>query len=424
MKLFTKYNRINITATIFIFLAGSVAFYFVLDYVLIRQLDASLRSEKQEIGEYIQSHHQLPEIQNTKEQWIQIIRTNQPKSIDIKRSIPFYNKSEDETEYIRQLIFHVSVNNEDFLVTVNKSETETDELLKLIILVTSSMVALILLFNYLINRRLISSIWQPFYNTINIIKDYAANQQALSLSKEPIDEINLLNESLNSMTEQIHKDFYALRSFTENASHEMQTPLAIIHSKVESLYQIAEGKELMMQQLFAIEDACLKLSKLHQSLLLLTKLENKQFILNESIKLKSILEQKCAERNELFQSKQIKLLIDAADFDMHFHQHLAEILISNLLNNAIRYTAIRGTISIELNQNILKVSNTGATGSLNKEKVFSRFYKASDTGTGLGLSIINEICISAGFDIAYEFEKEMHHFIIGFIPKIFLDEKT
>jgi signal transduction histidine kinase len=414
MKLFTKYNRINITATICIFLAGSVAFYFVLDYVLIRQLDVSLKSEKQEIAEYIQSHHQLPEIQNTKEQWIQIIKTDQRKTFDIKRSIPVYNKSEDETEYIRQLIFQVSVNNESYLVTVNKSETETDELLKLIILVTLSMVAMILLFNYLINRRLISSIWQPFYNTINNIKDYAANQQALNLSKEPIDEINLLNESLNSMTEQIHKDFYALRSFTENASHEMQTPLAIIRSKVESLYQIAEGKEMMMQQLLAIEDACLKLSKLHQSLLLLTKLENKQFILNESIQLQSILVQKCEERKELFQSKQIDLLFNATDFTIHFHQHLAEILISNLLNNAIRYTAVGGTISIELNQNFLIVSNTAIAGSLDKEKVFTRFYKASDTGTGLGLSIINEICTSAGFTITYQFENEMHLFKIGF----------
>jgi signal transduction histidine kinase len=153
---------------------------------------------------------------------------------------------------------------------------------------------------------------------------------------------------------------------------------------------------------------------LHQSLLLLTKLENRQFILNESIQLKSILIQKCEERIELFQSKQIELLIDATEFNMHFHQHLAEILISNLLNNAILYTAVGGTISIALNQNFLIVSNTAMSGSLDTDKVFTRFYKASDTGTGLGLSIINEICTSAGFNIAYQFENGMHIFKIGF----------
>ena len=415
MKLFTKYNRINITATILIFLAGSVAFYFVLDYVLIRQLDASLRSEKQEITEYIQVHHQLPEIQNTKEQWIVINKTNQSNQDIVTKSIPVYNKSEAEIEYIRQLVFMVSVNNENYIVTVNKSETETEELLQLIILVTISMVAMILLFNYLINRRLINSIWKPFYNTIHIIKEYAANQQALSLSKEPIDEINLLNQSLNRMTEQIHKDFFALRSFTENASHEMQTPLAIIRTKVDALYQYAEGKELMMQQLMAIEDACLKLSKLHQSLLLLTKLENKQFILNESIQLKTIIEEKCGERAELLEAKNIKLKIQATLFTMNFHQHLAEILISNLLNNAIKYTANGGSIQIDLDSNKLKVSNTASGAELDMNKVFTRFYKASETGTGLGLSIIKEICTSAGFNIEYLFENQMHHFIIRFL---------
>jgi signal transduction histidine kinase len=414
MKLFTKYNRINITATICIFLAGSVAFYFVLDYVLIRQLDASLRSEKQEISEYIQAHQQLPEIQNTKEQWIEVSKTSLPLSKTTIKSIPVYNKAEAEQEYIRQLLFFVTVNQQNYLVKVNKSETETEELLKLIILVTISMVAMILLFNYLINRRLINAIWKPFYNTINNIKDYAANQQALTLSKEPIDEINLLNESLNSMTEQIHKDFYALRSFTENASHEMQTPLAIIRTKVESLFQYAEGKESMMLHLLSIEDACLKLSKLHQSLLLLTKLENKQFLLNESIHLKSILEQKMEERKELFESKQIDLTINAMDFEMQLHQHLSEILISNLLNNAIRYTAQGGSITILLNPQALTISNSAIAGSLNTEKVFTRFYKASEAGTGLGLSIIKEICMAAGFTIVYQFENDAHHFIIDF----------
>lgn len=416
MKLFTKYNRINISATILIFVVGSVAFYFVLDYVLIRQLDETLRSEKQEISEYIQSHQQLPDIQNTKEQWITVVKTTNPITKPIAKTIYQFNKKETENESVRQLIFSVAVNNANYKITVNKSETETEDLLKLIILTTIGMIAMILLFNYLINRKLISQIWKPFYTTIDNIKDYAANQQSLSLSKEPIDEINLLNESLNRMTERIHKEYFALRSFTENASHEMQTPLAIIRSKVESLYQFAEGKENMMQQLLAIEDASLKLSKLHQSLLLLTKLENRQFVLNEQVDLNSILVQKIEERRELLNSKNIQVSIDATDFDMYFHHHLAEILISNLLNNSIRYTAPYGKISIILNKTTLAVSNSAINGSLDINRVFQRFYKAtdSDMGTGLGLSIIKEICIAGRFSIQYQYKKEQHHFIILF----------
>jgi signal transduction histidine kinase len=153
---------------------------------------------------------------------------------------------------------------------------------------------------------------------------------------------------------------------------------------------------------------------LHQSLLLLTKLENKQFVLNESIHLKSILEQKIEERKELFEAKQINLQINASDFELPLHQHLAEILISNLLNNAIRNTATGGTISILLNNHTCSISNTASAGSLDTEKVFTRFYKASETGTGLGLSIIKEICLAAGYSISYQFNDQAHHFIIDF----------
>jgi len=354
-------------------------------------------------------HHQLPEIQNTKQQWIDIVTKETALPKPIKRTISLYNPSEQESESVRQLIFSVTVDRKFYWVTVNKSETETQDLLQLIILVTVAMIALILSFNYLINRKLLTRIWKPFYDTIDSIKDYAVNQKFQELPGDPIEEINLLNVSLNHMTERIHRDYFALRSFTENASHEMQTPLAVIRTQVESLYQFSEGKEQMMQQLMAIEDACLKLSKLHQSLLLLTKLENRQFVLNETVDLHQILEQKILERAELFESKSLEIRLDLEkDVLVSFHQHLAEIMISNLLNNAIRYTPGQKLISIVLNPGFLKISNSAIDGPLDSERLFQRFYRAgnTETGTGLGLSIIREICISAGFEIGYFLKKK------------------
>lgn len=417
MKLFTRYNRINIAATIFIFAIGSVAFYFVLQYVLIRQLDETLRSEQQEVIEYVSAHNQLPEIQNTKHQWITVEKIDAaiPKTNPVR--VWQKNSREDEMESVRLLVFSVNANNQLYKVSVYKSENETEDLLKLIILVTVAMIGLILLFNYLINRRLITRIWQPFYHTIDKIRDYQlAAQNPLSLSKEPIDEINLLNESLNSMTQRIHQDYSALRSFTENASHEMQTPLAVIRSKVESLLQDAEGNPKSVQQLLVIEDATLKLSRLHQSLLLLTKLGNRQFVLNESVDLTQIIEHKLQEREELFHSKELKIIRSLEPVTLSFHQHLAEILVSNLLNNVIRYTPNGGDVGIRLNHELLSVSNTATHGTLQRDRVFERFYKAENTqeGTGLGLAIIQEICHLAGFTIRYRYNDNRHEFTIYF----------
>ncbi|MBV9988080.1 MAG: HAMP domain-containing histidine kinase [Chitinophagaceae bacterium] len=415
MKLFTKYNRVNITATIFVFVIGSIGFYLVLHYVLVKQLDDSLRAEQQEITGFVTQHNELPFIQNTRHQWIEIKPSAAPAIAARPHTVFLYNAREDESEPVRQLVFPIKANGAFYTVTVNKSETETEELLKLIILVTVSMIFLTLLFNYFINRRLIRRLWQPFYNTIAAIRDYRL-QQPLKLRHEPIEEIGLLNDSLNAMTERINRDYLALRSLTENASHEMQTPLAVIHLKVESLLQTMERDERSVQQLMAIEDATQKLSKLHQSLLLLTKLENRQFLPNEQVNLTAVIQSWLEEKREMLGSKNIGLIVDCDQVVLPFHQHLAEILVGNLLNNAIRYTPAGGSIKITLSTKQLVITNSAANGSLDTEKLFQRFYKAGDSteGTGLGLAIVQEICLLAGFHISYHYTASKHAFTIRF----------
>ncbi|MDE3144277.1 MAG: HAMP domain-containing histidine kinase [Bacteroidota bacterium] len=417
MKLFTKYNRINISATIFTFVLGSIAFYFVLDYVLTRQLKETLRSEQFEIIHFVEEHHALPEIQNTRHQWITVDKSTQKINQPVFKNSIYYNEHDKEDQSAKQLLFTVDIAGQNYLITVNKSEAETEDLLKLIILITTGMIAVILLFNYLINRKLINKIWQPFYKTIDDIKAYqVSDKQPLQLTKEPIDELNLLNDSLNKMTQSIYREYAALKSFTENASHEMQTPLAVIRSRIDLLLQQSELKEQSLQQILSIEDAAQRLSKLHQSLLLLTKIENKQFVLNEQVDLKKIILEKIKEREELIDSKKIKIVTNCKEVVLSFHQHLAEILFNNLLNNAIKYTSENGVVDIELNEDFICFKNDAANEALDADKIFQRFYKPSDSGdgTGLGLAIIKEICNLAGFDISYLFNDHQHIFLIKF----------
>jgi two-component system sensor histidine kinase QseC len=420
MKLFTRYNRVNITATILTFLIGSIAFYFVMDYVLTRQLDLGLRVEQQEIMNYSKKNNALPEIHNTKHQWIGITETNEHLADTEPYYTKTYNAVEKEMETARQLVFMVHIGDKNYKATVSQSKTETEDLLEMIILVTVCMIALILLSTYLVNRKLVTGLWKPFYTTIGSIRDHKLSvEKPLQLNREPIDEIDLLNDSLNKMTLRIHQDYLALRTFTENASHEMQTPLAVIRSKVESLLQEAEGKEKIIQQLLTIEDATLKLSKLHQSLLLLTKLENRQFQLSEAINLSSILESKLKERHELIIARELILSVVTEEVILDFHQHLAEIMINNLLNNVIRYTPVHGTVSIKLTQDYLSIKNYAADGALNTDKIFQRFYKEEQSAesTGLGLAIVKEICVLAGFSVHYQYAYHEHDFTIYFKSK-------
>ncbi|HXL54914.1 MAG TPA: HAMP domain-containing sensor histidine kinase, partial [Chitinophagaceae bacterium] len=403
------------TATIVVFLLGSIFFFFVLQYILINELDETLMSERQEITKYVDAHNRLPEIVNTKEQWTYYHTV--PKPIAQPYFKNSYINDEHEKGPIRQYFFSLKAGNTFYTITINKSQAETEDLLQIIILATVTMIAIILLINFIINRRVLNRLWNPFYSTIQNIKAYRlSDKQPLQLDKTSIDEFASLNESLSEMSARIFNDYEALKKFTENASHEMQTPLAVIRSKTDVLLQSTEWKEKEMQQLQQIEDATQKLAKLHQSLLLLTKLENRQFVLNEEVNLTDIIKQKINEREDLFEAKKISLHTNLRKVKLSFHQHLAEILVSNLLNNAIRHTAANGEIDIELSNEIFFVTNTASSGGLDKNKIFQRFYKATDAadGTGLGLAIVKEICNIANADIQYQYQNNKHQFIIRF----------
>ena len=151
--------------------------------------------------------------------------------------------------------------------------------------------------------------------------------------------------------------------------------------------------------------------------MLLTRLENRQFLLNEAVDLTKIIEIKVNERQEMITAKNITLAINCEQVSLFFHNHLAEMLVSNMLNNAIRYTPQGGTISVELTQKELIISNTAAAGALQQNKLFSRFYKeeSSSEGTGLGLAIVKQICNAAGYKVQYGFTEKKHIFSIQFV---------
>ncbi|MFL9485299.1 ATP-binding protein [Chitinophagaceae bacterium LWZ2-11] len=417
MKLFNKYNRINLTASIFTFVAGSVVFYFLLSYIFLHQLDKTLHAEQVEIEEYIKSYNKLPPSEPTTHHWVTVAETDKRIGKREIKSYLMYNKKENEDEWTRQLSFTVTIGSQLYKISINKSEVEADDLLKLIVIVVVGMIALVILINYIVNRTIVNRLWQPFHATIKQVRQYHLDQRkSLQLPKQQIDEFNLLNESLNAMTQNIYNDYETLKAFTENASHEMQTPLAIIRSKTEMLLQNNSADEEVVKQLLSIEDYVNKLSRLNQSLLLLTKIENSQFILNEPVNLTIGIEHKLDERAELFTSKNLQIEKSLEPVILQFHQHLADILLNNLLSNALRYTPAGGMVEIALTNKQLTVKNSASSGPLNSDKIFERFYKPdqSKEGVGLGLSIIKEICIAAGFNSKYSYEKDMHVFTIVF----------
>lgn len=418
MKLFAKYNRINIVASILIFLGGCIAFYFIMHYVLVKQLDEDLEIEHAEIAQYAAAHNSLPEIINTDDQQVYFLQTTMPVLHATFASQKTWNENEHEKEWMRTLVFGVTVSGKHYQVTVNKSQEQKEGLLKMILLIAAIMIAVILLASYVINRIVLKHLWQPFYHTIQQISYYdLQKQRTLGLPATNVEEFTLLNNSLNSMATRVEADYQVLKEFTGNAAHEMQTPLAVISANTESLIQDETVLKFHHAEISTIEEATKRLSRLNQSLLLLAKIENRHFELNEEVDWKALIEERLNDLHELIALQNLQVNINAAHVKTVFHRHLADILISNLLGNAIRYNLEGGSIDIDLDERKLSISNTSVLPALDETKIFNRFYRhpeAKADGNGLGLSIVQQICNEAGCTLNYWYSSNRHFFIIFF----------
>jgi two-component system sensor histidine kinase QseC len=412
MKLFAQYNRLNILATISIFVVGSCTFYILLRYILVKEMDNSLRSEQQEITQYVYEHHALPEINNTREQ-----RNIYFKNTNKKEGFATLNYDGEDDAY-REITFNLTVGGNPYVVVVSKPMDGIELLQHFILLVTIAMIGLILLTALLINRRILNGLWRPFYQTVSQIKSYnLSTPDIIELPATDIAEFTLLNNSLNVMMGKVQHDYEALKKFTGHAAHEMQTPLAIIRTRLDILMQRETVLQEYGQDIADIEQAVQRLSRLNHSLLLLTKVENKQFALNEDVRIDEVINDKCIEFAEILQERDIILSVSVTPFSVRFHRQLAEILIGNLLNNAMRYNFVGGSIDIQLAGGVMSIANTSLLPALQHERVFQRFYRHNDSiveGNGLGLSIVKQICDFASFTAAYTHTDRTHIFNINF----------
>ena len=418
MKLFVKYNRINLLATIIIFLFASLAFYLALRYILMRQVDEDLRIEQHEIETYVKEHNSLPELIPVKDQKITYTVTQGFFKRRKFSTTELYDSFEHEKDPHRVLLFDIKANGKLFAVTVAKSLERTDVLIHSILLISFSTILLILAATFIINRILLKRLWKPFYSALNVLKSFKLDKsRPLEFPLTNIDEFAFMNQTLKTTTSQAMKDYSLLKEFTENASHEMQTPLAIIRSKLDLFIQnenLSEDQSRTMQSAYlAVE----KLTRLNQSLLLLAKIENNQYAETTTVDIKQKIGEKTEAFHELWQSQDISVNTSLAAATVNMNKELADILLNNLLSNATRHNYSGGFIQIELRSDQLKITNSSRQSQLDQEHLFSRFSKQinSRQQNGLGLSIIKQICDASDFSINYAFGDGKHSFIISWV---------
>lgn len=267
--------------------------------------------------------------------------------------------------------------------------------------------------NIIISRRILS----PFHRTLKAIQHFSLKKgEEITLPKTRTKEFQQLNFFLKKMTGKAQADYRALKEFTENASHELQTPLAIIRGKLELLLESPLNEEQGNKILSAL-NSIEKLSKINHSLTLLNKLENQEFFPAEPVNFSEHVHNILDDLSELIEMKSIALEKEIArDVQVLIHPSLADILVMNILSNAIRHNLHNGLIRIRLTSEGLVVENTGAAPEVPLQQIFERFRRTSqnDDSVGLGLAIVKQICQVSNLKVTYAYAENRHIVTVAF----------
>lgn len=420
MKLLQKTIRSYFIYSVIILLVAIPVFYIVIQGIVREDVDEDLMNTKEILKPKIADallNNTIGQL-NFLDHDITVSVSTALKEFDTLTTIEIFDTVAKELVPYRVLTSQFIVNGKPCMLQIKTSLVDNDDLIASIVKVQIILLLLLLAGLFIINRNLSKKVWMPFYTTLNKLRNYKVeHHEPLALSKSAITEFNDLNKSLQELTERTHQSYISQKEFTENASHEMQTPLAIFQSKLELLMQTTPLNEEQAGLMSDLADAGQRMARLNKSLVLLTKIENSQFADKESVSLKI-----CIEKFILLYQPQInekQIIVEnkiTTDEILHANTALIEVLISNLLGNAIRHNNIGGSIRIQLQSGELVIENTGRQTALDETKVFERFQKESTDGNsiGLGLEMVKKVCSINNYDVTYKFLNNLHRFTISF----------
>jgi signal transduction histidine kinase len=415
MKLLEKTNKTYLLLTGTAFIIAGVLFYLILSLIFNNQLDEKLLSDIEGIRLSIEKNGNKPNYFP----FIEVKEVPDQLSGDFKKTDTLiFDPLEKEIIRYRQISIVTHINRQTYFIASRDALFEQSDLLISIVIITGSVFFMLLFSLYFINKKLSQRIWYPFFNTLNTLKEFSHyNTDFKIVEDSDIDEFIELNNTLNYLTKKIISDYQSLKRFTEDASHEIQTPLAVIQSKLETLLQYSGLKKEQTEIINSAYTSTLRISKLTQTLLLLTKIDNNLFPDKQTVNFSVLLEEKIEIFEDHINRKELKIKKEIIkDCQIVTNYFLADSMIMNLFGNAFKYCPKNGSVNISLNSGYLTISNTGAPLSAEPSKLFDRFFKENKTSDspGLGLSIVKRICEVNNWIINYANEGERHIITIQF----------
>jgi len=409
MKLTTKTSLSFISLSTIFFLIGSVFMYFAVRVILAEDLSSRLYQMQ---GNFIDNLNSKNDINSASNQHVFINESFVINTTQFSDTVLIEN---DKYVLYRKICFYHNLQNKIYKVEILQSQAQTDLLIWRIVILNVALAMVFFFIIFFLNQISVRRGLKVFYSTVSKLENFNISKPELMyFENAEIDELKKLTEVLKKMSIKISSDFNEQKEYTENVSHEIQTPLAIISSKADELLQSENLKKEEMEQLEIIMNTTTRLAKINQALILLTKIDNRFYTDISVISIDKIIHEKLEFFSDLILEKKIILKTNICNtLDFKMNRYLADTLFLNIIKNAIMHNNINGSINILLEGNILQIMNTGPKLS-NKENIFKRFVRSSNKDSlGIGLSIVKRVCNFYFIDINYSFDS-VHRFNLNF----------
>lgn len=411
MRLLKAYNNYYIKIIGVLLILGSIVIFFTFKVLFEEEIHEQLQYQKEQLlthdYSFINPANRLP-IEGV------FTDTADTKGKDTVYATSYYDQTENDYIPFEEFIFYKPSKDHFIKFTVRKSLVEFDDLLYTLIITIITIFLIFTVVLYFLNRKITTKLFTPFFNSIHVIKENETFlNSALNLPETPIEEFSMLNAALNSFDERLRVEYKKIAQFTDNVSHELQTPIAILSNRVESILENGVADQKTKQELADIFETIQQIRKINETLFLMSRLESKSFRVNKTFDLNELIDSKIQEYLQFGFLNNLRIeKSDRQPFIVQMNEGLAMILVTNLLNNAVKHNIESGFIKIKTSPSIIEITNSGLPLNRPAKEMLGRFEKGENEvqGLGLGLSIVLEICNQYGLGLTYS-EKNGDHII-------------
>ncbi len=422
MKLTTHAIRNLILPLLLIFMAWAAIFYVILSDELIDEVDDQLEVySEQIIRRFLAGDTLADSVGGSNNTYymrpISEVEYQHDSGVEYEfKDIYIESRREAEPARVMHTIFE-GANDDYWKLTVMTPVYERNEVISTILIAGIILLVVMLLVIIGVFAWVFVRHTQPLYRVLGHLDNYTIGKRQPLHNDTDVTEFQRLNKSVNACINRIEEAYERERRFIGDASHELQTPLAICQNRIELMMEDDTLTEQQMIELAKMQQTMGELIRLNKTLLFLSKIENNQFIEHTTVDINAKLRLQMETLSEVYASKGITAnLYEKGQWVLGANDELMSSLVSNLLRNAYLHNHEGGCIDVYITHDALSIANTGDDAALDTTRLFDRFYKAHHDkkhSNGLGLSIVKAICEATGLTVRYSYEGGKHIFTVG-----------